>query len=38
VGITSGDVNAGGWTTADEWGYIVVSLATPPPSPRWNWA
>jgi hypothetical protein len=29
VGITSGDVNAGGWTTADEWGYIVVTLATP---------
>jgi hypothetical protein len=29
VGITSGDVNAGGWITADEWGYIVVSLATP---------
>jgi hypothetical protein len=29
VGITSGDVSAGGWTTADEWGYIVVSCATP---------
>ena len=29
VGITSGDVNAGGWTTVDEWDYIVVSLATP---------
>ena len=29
VGITSGDVNPGGWSTADEWGDVMVSLATP---------